>query len=190
MGLRDDDGEIHTDLSIGYNSSGYSDMDGDRWRNAYFQASLQSASGTRPAPPTTTTTTTPPRHSRSSRRKKEGTSGGSGGVFPPSVACYDGDKPPMSSWLEIGPGAVGTLTRMALEASPKNEVFAIEAVKESAEGVARQLKGYGERFQVSHDDEFCFVVFSSFCNGKEKMPLGTDGIIIAASFFFLRKFSF
>lgn len=51
-------------------------------------------------------------------------------------------------WLEIGPGALGTLTRMVLDASGINSVVAIEAVPASAEKLKKALLDYSSRLTI------------------------------------------
>ncbi len=52
------------------------------------------------------------------------------------------------NWLEIGPGASGTLSRMVLDASAENCLTAIEANSDSAECVRDILSVYGDRVSV------------------------------------------
>lgn len=51
-------------------------------------------------------------------------------------------------WLEIGPGAEGTLTRMALDAHPGNTVTAIEAVPQSVRKLGRLAVRERRRLRV------------------------------------------
>ena len=57
----------------------------------------------------------------------------------------------LECWLEVGPGALGTLTSIVLDNLPRSSVVAIEAVENSVEVLHRQLRQHvgSGRLQVS-----------------------------------------
>lgn len=60
------------------------------------------------------------------------------------AATFQGKTAP-TQWLEIGPGAYGTLTRMACDASPRNTVHAIEANRNSVDSLNRIMADHIRR---------------------------------------------
>lgn len=81
--------------------AGYVCMDLDTYRNAYFSQSIRRHSSR------------PEKRSRRLRHSLESTSA-------------PGSDPVVNHWLEVGPGAIGTLTRIVLS-DPATDVVAIEA---------------------------------------------------------------
>ena len=128
VGWRDDETQIHTDLAA-YTATGYGCMDNDTWRNVYFRRAIASYSNSGRPPPTLPGTVR------------------AAAIVYPSVRTQDA----FSRWLEIGPGASGTLSRMVLGASPETHLVAVEAVEASAD-TARQLleEQYPGRSTVVH----------------------------------------
>jgi len=45
-------------------------------------------------------------------------------------------------WIEVGPGALGTLTKLILRSSPTTTVVAIEAVESSVEQLKKEMKRF------------------------------------------------
>ncbi|TFJ81145.1 hypothetical protein NSK_007534 [Nannochloropsis salina CCMP1776] len=124
LGFSDDKAHIHGDLSSGYEETGYACMDQDRWRNAYFEAAIAEASAAK-------------KKSAEGLEVEE-----KGSMRPPCQASNNGPGPLHGHrhWLEIGPGAMGTLSRLVLEAHPDNTLIAIEAVPSSARAVVKRLQ--------------------------------------------------
>ncbi|EWM22997.1 hypothetical protein Naga_100938g1 [Nannochloropsis gaditana] len=124
LGFPDDKAHIHGDLSSGYEETGYACMDQDRWRNAYFEAAIAEASAAKKA-------------------SAEGLEVEEKGSMRPSCQASNNGPGPLHGhrhWLEIGPGAMGTLSRLVLEAHPDNTLTAIEAVPSSARAVVKRLQ--------------------------------------------------
>ena len=86
------------DLKTFYEGTGYSCMDQDVYRNAYFAQAIQKAA-------------------------KQG----------------------LTKWVEIGPGALGTLTKLILRSNSRTEVVAVEAVDSSVKLLKSKLRTWTQK---------------------------------------------
>lgn len=57
-----------------------------------------------------------------------------------------GSRP--TSWLEVGPGAHGTLTKMPLEADLDSSITALEGNKKSADLCTKEMASFGKKCQI------------------------------------------
>ena len=133
-------------------------MDQDKWRNVYFQRAIARTSGLEIAEEEPEDGNPAEKQQRRRRRpsaskeyvlaskKKTKNAPLSSSSNPGEVEQAQEEEQGRHHWLEIGPGAMGTLSRMVLGAHPDNKLVAIEAVASSAAQVAacmRRLFGEG-----------------------------------------------